>query len=139
MKRLDLLFSFWILIWYVLYIINLIKYNPKFWLFIALLSTLYNFYVMFYFKRYYMAVVFIIIVIIFKVIPIWTLRNTALRVKDIVAGLVLFIIYYIWLTYNNDTLYSLFHGFYISIRDNKPTSIEFMYFLNSLKILSIKQ
>jgi hypothetical protein len=86
-----------------------------------------------------MAVVFIIIVIIFKVIPIWTLRNTALRVKDIVAGLVLFIIYYIWLTYNNDTLYSLFHGFYISIRDNKPTSIEFMYFLNSLKILSIKQ
>ena len=139
MKRLDLLFSFWILIWYVLYIINLIKYNPKFWFFIALLSTLYNFYVMFYFKRYYMALVFIIIVIIFKVIPIWTLRNTALRVKDIIAGLLLFIIYYIWLTYNNDTLYSLFHGFYISIRDNKPTSIEFMYLLNSLKILSIKQ
>ena len=139
MIRPDLIFSYWVLIWFILYEIKLITYNPKFWLIIALFTNFYNFYFMIYFQNYYILLLFIIIVIIIKGIPIWTLRNTALRVKDIVAGLVLFIIYYIWLTYNNETLYSLFNKFYISIRDNKPNSTPFMYFLNSIKISSIKQ
>ena len=36
---------------------------------------------------------------------------------------------------NNETMYSLFHNFYISIRDNKPTSKEFMYFLKLFKMI----
>ena len=44
MIRPDLLFSYWIISWYVLYEINVIKYNPKFWLIIALLSNFYNLY-----------------------------------------------------------------------------------------------
>jgi hypothetical protein len=138
MIRPDLIFSYWVLIWYVLYEIHLLKYNPKFWLIIAFLTNFYNFYFMFYFKRYYMLFLFIMVVLIIKGIPIWTLRNTPIRVNDIIAGSVLFIIYYIWLTYNNETLYSLFHKFYISIRDNNPNSTPFMYFLNSIKVSSIK-
>jgi hypothetical protein len=139
MIRPDLIFSYWVLIWYALYEINVITYNPKFWLIIAFLTNFYNFYFMFYFKRYYMLFLFIIIVLIFKAIPIWTLRNTPILANDIIAGSVLFIIYYIWLIYNNQTLYSLFYKFYISIRDNKPNHTPFMYFLNSIKISSIKQ
>ena len=139
MIRPDLIFSYWVLIWYVLYEIHLLKYNPKFWLIIAFLTNFYNFYFMFYFKRYYMLFLFIMVVLIMKGIPIWTLRNTALNVKDIIASVLLFTIYYIWLTYNNETIYSLFNKFYISIRDNKPNSTPFMYFLNSIKISSIKQ
>jgi hypothetical protein len=136
MIRPDLLFSYWVITWYVLYVINVIKYNPKFWLIIALLSNFYNFYFLIYFKRYDMFFAFIILIFIFKGIPLWTLRNTKIYMNDIIAGLVLFMIYYIWLNYNNETMYSLFHNFYISIRDNKPTSNEFMYFLNIFKKLS---
>ena len=134
MIRPDLIFSYWVLIWYILYEINLITYNPKFWLIVAIIVNFYNMYFMFYFKRYDMLFLFIIIVTIVKVIPIWTLRNTALRMNDIIAGFVLFIIYYIWLTYNCETLYSLFNKFYTSIRDNNKNHTLFMYFLNSIKI-----
>ena len=136
MIRPDLLFSYWIITWYVLYVINVIKYNPKFWLIIALLSNLYNLYFLIYFKRYYILFVFTIFIFILKGIPLWTLRHTKLQINDIIAGSILFLIYYIWLNYNNETLYSLFHKFYISIRDNTPTSSEFMYFLNIFKKLS---
>ena len=139
MIRPDLIFSYWILIWYALYELNIILYNPKFALIMAFVANFYNFYFMFYFKRYYMLFLFIMVVLIMKGIPIWTLRNTALSVKDITASIILFTIYYIWLTYNNETIYSLFNKFYISIRDNKPNSTPFMYFLNSIKISSIKQ
>ena len=138
MIRPDLIFSYWVLIWFVLYELKLIIYNPQFWLIIAFFVNFYNFYFMFYFKRYYILLLFIIIVIIIKGIPLWMLRNTTIYMKDIIAGSVLFIMYYIWLTYNNETLYSLFRKFYISIRDNNPNASPFMYFLNSLKISSIK-
>jgi hypothetical protein len=138
MIRPDLIFSYWVIIWYILYEVNLIKYNPKFWLIVAVFINFYNMYFMFYFKRYYMLFLFIIVVLIMKGIPIWTLRNIPNRVNDIIAGSVLFMIYYIWLTYNNETIYSLFRKFYISIRDNNPNSTPFMYFLNSIKVLLIK-
>lgn len=139
MIRPDLIFSYWVLIWYILYELNLITYNPKFWLIVAIIVNFYNMYFMFYFKRYDMLFLFIIIVTIVKAIPIWTLRNTTLRMNDIIAGFVLFIIYYMWLTYNHETLYSLFNKFYISIRDNNKNHTLFMYFLNSIKISSIKE
>jgi hypothetical protein len=81
-----------------------------------------------------MLFLFIIIVTIVKAIPIWRLINTELRVKDVMAGLILFIIYYLWLRYNNQTLYTLFNKFYTSIRDNNKNHTLFMYFLNSIKI-----
>jgi hypothetical protein len=139
MIRPDLIFSYWVLIWYVLYEINLISYNPKFWLIIAFITNFYNLYFMFYFKHYYMLLLFIIIIIVIKGIPIWTLRNTPILAKDIIAGSVLFFIYYIWLAYNGESIYSLFRKFYIYIRDNNLNSTPFMYFLNSIKTQSIKE
>jgi hypothetical protein len=138
MIRPDLIFSYWVLIWYILYELNVITYNPKFWLIVAVFINFYNMYFMFYFKRYYMLFLFIIIVTIIKGIPLWTLRNAEVRVNDIIAGLILFVIYYIWLRYNKETLYSLFRKFYTSIRDNDTNHTPFMYFINSIKISSIK-
>jgi hypothetical protein len=138
MIRPDLIFSYWIIIWYILYELNVITYNPKFFLILAIVITFYNMYFMYYFKRYYMLLTFIIIIFIVKAIPLWTLRNTTINMKDVIAGLILSIIYYIWLTYNNETLYSLFNKFYISIRDNNKNTTLFMYFINSIKISSIK-
>ena len=35
--RIDLVFSYWILLWYILYILNIIKYNPKIALLLAII------------------------------------------------------------------------------------------------------
>ena len=93
---------------------------------------------MIYFKRFYKLLLFVINVSIFKVLPIWMLRNTIIYIKDIIAGFVLFIIYYAWLNYNNKNIYTLYKQFYISIKYNNLKNTPTMYFLNSLKNIFIK-
>jgi hypothetical protein len=133
MIRLDLLFSYWLFIWYILYEIEITKYNPKAWLIFALISNSYVIFFMIYFKRFYKLLLFVIAVSIFKVLPLWTLRNTIIYMKDIIAGVVLFFIYYAWLNYNNKNIYILYKQFYISIKYNNLKNTPTMYFLNSLK------
>ena len=58
MLTIDLLFSNWIILWYILYIIKLIKYNPKGWLIIAFILNFYNIILMVYFNSYYMLFLF---------------------------------------------------------------------------------
>ena len=78
---------------------------------------------MFYFRRKYILLLFSTIVILCKGIPMWTLRNTKIHKKDIIFGLFLFIIYNMWLTYNNITFLSIFRDFYVSIKKNDPTNL----------------
>ncbi len=138
MIRVDLLFSYWLFIWYILYEIEITQYNPKAWLIFALIINFYNIFFMIYFKRFYNLLLFIIAISIFKVIPIWTLRNTIIYIKDIIAGFVIFFIYYAWLIYNNKSIYTLFKQFYNSIKYNNIKNTPAMYFLNSLKNKFIK-
>ena len=65
-----------------------------------------------------MAFTFLIAITIIKIIPIFLLRNTTIYKKDIMFGLSLFIIYNIWLYYNNNNLYKLLYKIYISIKTN---------------------
>ena len=124
MISIDLHYSNWILLWYVFYQFNLIAYNPKFWFIIALCANCYNFFYMFYFRRKYILLLFSIIVILCKGIPMWTLRNTKIHKKDIIFGLFLFIIYNMWLTHNNITFLSIFRDFYVFIKKNDITMLE---------------
>jgi hypothetical protein len=138
MLRFDLMFSYWLFIWYILYEIEITEYNPKSWLIFAVIINFYNIFFMIYFKRLYKLLLFVIAVSIFKGIPIWMLRNTIIYIKDIIAGFILFIIYYVWLLYNNKTIYTLFKQFYKSIKYNNLKNTPTMYLLNSLKNKFIK-
>lgn len=132
MLTIDLLFSNWIILWYILYIIKLIKYNPKGWLIIAFILNFYNIILMVYFNSYYMLFLFIIIISITKIIPIMTLINTKTLMSDYIAGIVLLFIYYCWLSYNNSSLHILATTTYINIRDNKINATPYMKFLNNI-------
>ena len=132
MLTFGILFSHWIIIWYILYIIKLIKYNPKGFLIIAFILNFYNIILMVYFNRYYMLFLFIIIISITKIIPIMTLINTKSRMSDYIAGFILLCIYYVWLTYNNSSLHILATTTYINIRDNKINDTPYMKFLNNI-------
>ena len=65
-----------------------------------------------------MAFTFLIAITIIKIIPIFLLRNTIIYNEDILFGVMIFIIYNIWLYYNNYSLYKLFYKMYISIKTN---------------------
>jgi hypothetical protein len=130
MIRPDLFFSYWIVTWYALYMLNVIQYNPKFWLWIAFITNVYNGYIMLQFKRYYMLLLFIIVVFLFKVLPLWSLRTTTVYKEDIFVGFILFCIYYAWLVLNNYTLTQLMNKVYISIKEKNVNETPFMYLEN---------
>ena len=114
----HLIFSYWIVLWYVLYELRFVKYNPKFLLIFALVINIVELFGMLYFKRFFMAFTFLIAITIIKIIPIFLLRNTLIYNEDILFGVMIFIIYNIWLYYNNYSLYKLFYKMYISIKTN---------------------
>ena len=130
MIRPDLFFSYWMLAWYALYMLNAIQYNPKFWLWIAFITNFYNGYVMLKFQRYYSLLLFIFVVFLFKVLPLWSLRNTTVYKEDIIVGFILFCIYYAWLVSNNYTLTQLMNKIYISIKEKNVNETPFMYLEN---------
>lgn len=117
--RFDLTYSYWIYVWYLLYIFHIISYNPKLFIIIALfLNSIYIFF-MIYYKNYLLYIfLFIIVNLIIKVIPLWTIRNTSVNLKDIIAGSCLYMIYLWWLWINNDLNKNFFSNIYYSIKNN---------------------
>ena len=86
------IFSYWIFIWFILYYIGLIKYNPLFLLIIGYIFTLFELIFMIINKiSKYNLIKFIIINIIIKFIPILLIIKFPLRfdLKDIYISIYL--------------------------------------------------
>jgi hypothetical protein len=103
--RIDLVFSYWVYLWYLLYILKFTKYNPKFAIGIGIIDNLIMLCLMLYFGTKIQSIImFIIINTIIKIIPYYTLRNTTLKIKDILFTLFLFILFIVWLHINKQSL-----------------------------------
>ena len=106
LNNIDLIFSYWIFTWYVLYEFKIITYSPKLALIIGLISNIILLLLMiFYNNSIIIIVLFCIIQIFIKIIPLWRLRNN--HIYDFKALAILFIIYMIWLFINNTNIYIL--------------------------------
>ena len=136
--QVDLLFSFWILVWYILYVFEITIYNPKIWIIFILFGVFIISCILLYNKKYVALMIFIAFNIIIKVIPLWTLRNSTIFIHDFFVGLFLFIIYNFWLLYNNETLYTIYNKLTNSLLYDKEYNTSIMYFLNSIKNSFIK-
>ena len=106
MIRPDLIFSYWIYFWYILYIFKVLKYNPKLAiifgmienLFILLLMCIYN-------TKKILIVLFIIMFFILKLIPLYTIWNDKIHLNDDIKNTsLLFIIYLLWIHLNQLTI-----------------------------------
>lgn len=110
--RVDLIFSNWITVWFILYFIGWIKYSPKFAVTIGLLE---NTYLMFILKTANIQTIFsLMFVISIKFMMFYIVRNDTLRKIDIVFSLILFMIYIVWVYINNETIV----GYYKKIEDS---------------------
>ena len=138
MIRFDLIYTYWILTWYILYELGIISYNPLFWLLIALAVNLFNLVLMVYFKRYLFLFLFTMVTIVIKGIPIWTLRKTTIKTEDILFGAGLYIIYLCWILYNKKTPYKLYIDSYNSIKYNNPSdTTPFIYLMKQMNIIKM--
>ena len=103
--RFDLVFSYWIYIWYLFYIYRFTSYSPKFALGLGIIDNIIMLALMIYFGSNVKTIFyFILINTLIKVVPFYTLRNEMIRFKDIYFTIILFIIFIIWLHKNEQNL-----------------------------------
>lgn len=102
MHRVDLLFSYWIFTWFLVYIAGWTSYNPTFAL---IISTLENgiMLVFMYKTRFYTIFLFIVALFLFKLLPLYSITRS-IHLRDVVATLILFLIYAGWLYFNGQPL-----------------------------------
>ena len=103
--RFDLVFSYWIFAWYVLYALQLTTFNPKIALVIGLIHNTGLLLTMIYYKNDWIHIAtFCFINTFIKVIPLWTVRNDPYRWKDFYAFVIYYMIHLVWLFVNQHTL-----------------------------------
>ena len=99
--RFDLVFSYWIFAWYVLYAFNLTTFHPKIALVIGLIHNTGLLLTMIYYKNDWIHIAtFCFINTFIKVIPLWTVRNDPYQWKDFYALVVYYMIHLVWLYVN---------------------------------------
>jgi hypothetical protein len=131
--RIDFVFSYWIFVWYILYVFKITTFSPKFPLIIGLIYNIIMFLVMLAYGTSFSTIInFLIINIIIKTIPLYRLRNEPIMLRDIVFTIILLGIYGIWLHLNGDSLIGnakLIHDSLLYDKGNTP----FIAFVNKLK------
>jgi hypothetical protein len=103
--RFDQIFSYWIFVWYILYALGIISYNPKFALIIGVITNIFVVFIKIIFKNsFYNILFFISVNVVIKVIPLYFLWNTNILRKDIYASIGIFSIYLVWLYFHGITI-----------------------------------
>jgi len=85
---------------------------------------------------------FIVLNTIIKIVPYYTIRNDKIREKDILASIIIFIIYIIWLYMNEETILKKYNNIYKSLIQNKndtPGMIMLNFLLKQIKNIQNKQ
>jgi len=131
--RFDLVFSYWIYIWYLLYALKYVNYSPKFPLIIGLIDNIIMLILMLSYGTSSNTIMYFIIINTFiKLLPLYYLRKETIRWRDIYFTFILFILFIIWLNINEQSLVGnlkLMHDSLISGNNKTP----FLSLLDKIK------
>jgi len=105
--RVDFILSYWIFVWWILYMLGIIKNNPKLFLIIALITNIIVFFVKFK-NKYHNIFLFLIVVFIIKIIPLYTLRNIDINFNQDFPIIIYTCLLYLFWIYINDKIYYLY-------------------------------
>jgi hypothetical protein len=122
--RFDYIFSYWIFLWWMLYQMKWVNANPKFMIIIALVYICFVLVIKSDTKRCRIFP-FLLSIIIIKLIPLYTLRNTTVVQSDIYYTLLIFLLYVVWVVLNDDVQY-VYDFYALSLRDTSPP-FEYVY------------
>ena len=146
MLRLDLVFSVWIFVWFVIFIIGLITYNPTFIILLAIIIVIISIYLGIYYfgiDRYNITK-FVVINIFMKSIPIsllWYYKQLRIKYRDVIFTLILFIVYNMYLLLNGTNIIKVYSDMVKAYqnkneKDDKRTIISKAYDYMYQKIIS---
>ena len=131
--RTDLVFSYWIYFWFIIYIFKWTTYSPKFAILLGVLDNIIMLILMILYGTSKRTIFyFIIINTLIKIVPLYYLRNEKIKMKDIWFTIIIFAIFVIWLHLNRQNLMGnikLIHDSLIFGKDKTP----FMSFINNIK------
>lgn len=131
--RPDLVFSYWVYIWYLLYAFKITTYSPKLPLMLGLLDNIIMLgFMVFYGTSLETIFYFIIINTLIKIMPLYYLRNESIKSKDVLLTCLLFIVFIMWLHINKQSLIGnikLVHDSLLLGQNKTP----FMQFMNKVK------
>jgi hypothetical protein len=103
--RIDLVFSYWIFGWFLLYLGKFTSFSPKFVLIVGLIENVMMWIAMFMYATPLFTIgSFMLINLFIKIIPLWYLRKESIRLKDIYATIGLGVLFTVWLHINHQSL-----------------------------------
>ena len=128
------IFSYWIFIWYVLYIGKYTGYSPKIALIFAIIYILGIVVYLLYYKilysigKYQTIFYYFVIQLLIKIIPLYTIWKDKYKVEDVVFLCYLFLLYNIWLYLQNRNVFQITDKIFHSILYGKnETPFLFLY------------
>lgn len=131
--RLDFIFSYWILIWYLAYAVKFTNLSPKFALLIGIIENFALFLFMIYKKTDLNSLLrFGVGNLLIKVLPYYLLRDESIKRSDVVVTLFVFALYNAWLYINSETFVSIVEKTTDSLVHNKNNT-PFMKLLDQLE------
>lgn len=103
--RPDLVFSYWIYFWFLLYALKITSYSPKFALIFGVIDNIIMLFLMLYFGTKTRTIFYFILINTFiKILPLYLLRNENIRMRDIYFTIGLGILFVFWIHINSQTL-----------------------------------
>jgi hypothetical protein len=118
--RIDFVFSYWIFFWYLLYIIKIFKYSPKFALLLGIIENSIMILLMFYYKTSINGILlFMLINFFIKILPYYSLVNERIYLKDIKITALIFLTYCVWIYINGKSIINYQKNIYNSLIYNK--------------------
>jgi hypothetical protein len=121
--RSDYIFSYWIFLWFILYLLKLVPYNPKLIIILGIIEILFTLiYLIVKNASLRKITKFIIINIIIKFIPLLLIYKDPLMKKDIYATVILVLIYAIWMYINDVNVIKVYQKLINSYLEKKSFS-----------------
>lgn len=134
--RFDFIFSYWVFILVILYILHFINYNPTPLLILGILLNIYEIVLMIYYQNSTLHIItFTTLFIIMKIIPYLYIKNVKITRDDIRTSILIILIYFLWLFVNKVDIVEFVKNYTIGIKENKPNG-PFTYYVDRLSAIT---
>jgi hypothetical protein len=108
-NRPDYIFSYWVLLWFLLYITKIIHYNPKPLFVFGLFFSVFQVIIMFAYKKEFSYIfAFVLANLLMKILPFYVLYKTKVNQQDYYSIIIIISMYIAWLKINNRNVYKFF-------------------------------
>lgn len=137
--RLDLVFSYWIFAWFLLYYFKFTSYSPKFLIIIGIIHNSAMLLNMILSGTKTISILsFITINIFIKILPLYYLRNEPIKIDDIYVTGFVYLLFVVWLNINGENIVDNLNEIQNSILNDKNET-PFMRFIEYIRILVSKK